>query len=72
MVEQPGVDAATTVESGAPLALLVLGVIGLGCAAALRAESAGTAWREPVAPETEEGVPGEAGSAAASAPAERG
>jgi hypothetical protein len=49
MIEQPGLDAGTTVKAGAPAALVVLGLTALICTAALRAEEAGTAWREPVA-----------------------
>ena len=46
MIQPPGLDAGTTVKPGAPLGLLMLGVIALSCAAALRAEERGTAWRE--------------------------
>ena len=47
--QEPGLDAASTVESGVPLALVVLGVIALSCRAAMREEEQGTAWRdEPV------------------------
>lgn len=56
-VEQPGFDAATTVKPGAPLGLALLGVIALAGTAALRAEEAGTAWRET---EQREGEPGAA------------
>ena len=45
--QEPGLDEATTVESGVPLALVVLGVIALSCRAAMREEERGTAWREP-------------------------
>jgi hypothetical protein len=37
--QEPGFDASTTIKAGAPLALLVLGVIALASAVALRAES---------------------------------
>lgn len=47
--QEPGLDEATTVESGLPLALVVLGVIALSCRAAMREEERGTAWPdEPV------------------------
>lgn len=46
-IQEPGADEATTVESGPPLALIVLGVIALATRAATREERAGTAWREP-------------------------
>ena len=49
MIDQPGLDAATTVKPGAPVALIVLGVIALASTAALKAEQDGTAWRRPVA-----------------------
>ena len=39
-----GFDDATVVKAGAPLALIVLGVIALAGRAAVRAEEAGTAW----------------------------
>ncbi len=51
MLQQPGLDAGTTVKPGAPLTLAVLGVIALACAVAVRAEEAGTAWREPAGAE---------------------
>lgn len=44
MLDQPGVDEATTVSSGAPIALVVLGLLVLCCARAVRAEETGTAW----------------------------
>ena len=44
--DEPGLDEATTVESGLPLALVVLGVIALSCHAAMREEERGTAWRD--------------------------
>ena len=68
-LDEPGSDAATTVQAGLPLALVGLGAIGLSCVAALRAEEAGTAWREPPAAsaadapageEEEQGEPAEA------------
>ena len=46
-IQEPGLDDATTVESGAPLALIVLGVIALASRAAMREEEDGSAWREP-------------------------
>ena len=47
MLDQPGPDAASTVKSGAPVALFLLGLLVLACARAVRAEDAGTVWREP-------------------------
>jgi hypothetical protein len=47
MLDQPGPNAATTVKSGAPIALVLLGLLVLACARAVRAEDAGTVWREP-------------------------
>ncbi len=46
IIQEPGFDAATTVKAGAPLSLIVLGVIALACRAAMREEEAGTAWRD--------------------------
>ena len=46
VVQQPGLDAGTTVKPGVPLALIALALVALCCTAALRAEEAGTAWRE--------------------------
>lgn len=40
-VQQPGLDESTTVRSGAPLALVMLGVLVLSCAWALRSEEPG-------------------------------
>jgi hypothetical protein len=37
--QEPGFDASTTIKAGAPLALVVLGVIALASALALRSES---------------------------------
>ncbi len=45
MLDQPGVDEATTVKSGAPIALLLLGLLVLFCARAARAEEARAASR---------------------------
>jgi drug/metabolite transporter (DMT)-like permease len=45
-IQEPGFDDVTTIQSGAPLALAVLGVIALACAASLRAEEKGTEFRE--------------------------
>lgn len=41
MLDQPGVDEATTVKSGAPIALTLLGLLVLFCARAVQAEQAG-------------------------------
>jgi drug/metabolite transporter (DMT)-like permease len=45
-IEQPGLDDATTVKAGAPLATLLLGCIALACAGAVRSEEAGKPFRE--------------------------
>ena len=67
-IDEPGSDASTTVEPGLPLALVVLGAIALAGALALRAEEAGTAWREPPAPaDTGEPEPQDASAAGAGA-----
>ena len=49
MIQEPGFDDATVVKAGAPLALVVLGVIALAGWAAVREEEAGTAWDDAVA-----------------------
>ena len=48
---QPGVDEATTVKAGVPIALVLLGLLALCCARATKAEEDGTAWREEAAPQ---------------------
>ena len=62
-IQQPGSDVATTVKPGLALALLVLGLIAISCALAMRAEEAGTAWREARTP----GAGGAAGETEATA-----
>jgi uncharacterized membrane protein YoaK (UPF0700 family) len=47
LVQEPGLDAATTIKAGLPLALVTLGVIALAARAAMGAEEDGSAWREP-------------------------
>jgi drug/metabolite transporter (DMT)-like permease len=47
IVQEPGIDDFSAVKAGPPLALIVLGVIALASALAMRAEEAGTAFREP-------------------------
>jgi hypothetical protein len=50
VVQQPGDNQVTTVKSGPWLALVALGVLGLGGALAWRAERDGSAWKdEPAA-----------------------
>ena len=49
LLNEPGLDATTTVKAGPPAALVVLGVIALASRYAMREEEAGTAWREPTA-----------------------
>lgn len=46
MLQEPGLDDATTVESGAPLALIALAAIAYAGAVAMRAEEAGAQFRE--------------------------
>jgi hypothetical protein len=53
LVQQPGDDQVTVVKSGPWLALVALGLLGVGAALAWRAERDGTAWKdepEPAAP----------------------
>jgi ribose/xylose/arabinose/galactoside ABC-type transport system permease subunit len=54
IVQEPGPDEASTVQSAPPLAIAVLGVLALACAIALRSEEAGTAFRELPQPAQEE------------------
>ena len=49
LLQQPGLDAGTTVKAGVPLALAVLGVLVLFASRAVRDEERGTAFREPPA-----------------------
>lgn len=45
-IQEPGLDEVNTIQFGAPLALAVLGVITLACAASMRAEEKGAEFRE--------------------------
>ena len=47
IVQEPGIDDFSAVKSGPPLAVIVLGALALAAAVAMRAEQAGTAFREP-------------------------
>jgi hypothetical protein len=47
IVQEPGIDEATTVQAGAPLAVAVLGALAFASAAGMRAEEKGQAFREP-------------------------
>jgi hypothetical protein len=47
IVQEPGLDEATTVKAGALLALLASGALALGARRAYAAEQDGSAWREP-------------------------
>lgn len=44
LLQEPGVDAFTTVKAGAPLSLVVLGVIALAARHAMGREQDGSAW----------------------------
>jgi drug/metabolite transporter (DMT)-like permease len=48
-LQEPGLDDATTVKAGAPLALLVLGVIAFACATSVRADDVEGERAEPAA-----------------------
>lgn len=50
IVQEPGFDETTTVKAGAPLALIVLGVLALACREAMRREADGSAWEVPEPP----------------------
>jgi hypothetical protein len=43
--QEPGLDAATTIQSGAPLAIIVLAILSLALATAYRGEESGAAWK---------------------------
>jgi hypothetical protein len=47
ILQKPGLNEATVVKAGAPLAVVVLGVIVLASAAGMKAEEQGRAFREP-------------------------
>jgi hypothetical protein len=46
ILQEPGFDAATTVQAGAPLALGLLGVLAFASATSVRAEEEGKEFRE--------------------------
>jgi hypothetical protein len=46
ILQEPGFDAVTTVQAGAPLALGILGVMAFACATSVRAEEEGTELRD--------------------------
>ena len=43
--QEPGVDSFTTVKPGAPIAIVVLGILALALATAYRGEESGRAWK---------------------------
>ena len=49
IIQEPGFDATTTIQAGAPLALIVLAVITLASRESMRREAAGTAWQDELA-----------------------
>jgi hypothetical protein len=49
VLQEPGLDDATTVKAGAPFALLVLGVIAFACATSVRADEVEGEHAEPAA-----------------------
>jgi drug/metabolite transporter (DMT)-like permease len=57
--QPPGLNDAATIKFGAPLALVVLGVLALASVAALRAEESGRAWKEIPAPGSRAGPEGD-------------
>lgn len=48
IVQQPGDDVGTTIKAGAPLSLVVLGLIAFASSRALKREEEGTAFLEPI------------------------
>ena len=67
IIQKPGLNEATVVKAGAPLAVVVLGVIAFASTVAMRAEEQGRAFREPRRPQPEP-----APAAAAPAPSDKG
>jgi hypothetical protein len=55
LVQQPGDDQVTVVKAGPWLALVALGLLGVGAALAWRAERDGTAWKDEVEPAAPDG-----------------
>jgi hypothetical protein len=53
IVQEPGLDAASTVKIGAPLAVLVLAVLAFASARGLQAEERGDPFNEVAEPEPE-------------------
>jgi hypothetical protein len=47
IIQKPGLNEATVVKAGAPLAVVVLGVIALASTIGMKAEEEGRAFREP-------------------------
>lgn len=46
IIQEPGLDAGSTVKAGAPLAVIALGLLALACARSLKHEEEGQAFRE--------------------------
>ena len=46
IMQEPGLDAASTIKAGAPLAVVALGLIALACSRALKHEEEGQPFRE--------------------------
>ena len=57
LVQQPGDDQVTVVKAGPWLALVALGLLGIGASLAWRTERDGTAWRDEADPATPGGEP---------------
>jgi hypothetical protein len=45
IIQEPGLDAASTVKAGAPLAVIALGLLALACSRSLKHEEEGQAFR---------------------------
>jgi hypothetical protein len=58
--QEPGFDEFTTVKPGAPLAILVLGVLALALATAYRGEESGRAWERMTKVDAQAAKPEEA------------
>ena len=57
IIQEPGLDEASTVKAGAPLAVIVLGLIAFACSRGLKHEEEGAPFRELPAPKPPEPAP---------------
>jgi hypothetical protein len=57
IVQEPGLDDASTIKAGAPLAVIVLGLIAFACSRGLKNEEQGEPFRERSHPKPPEPAP---------------